>query len=176
MLVDEAVGSWPRADGCYGRHLRAWGAQSADLETGQGSPARIRQGSTLAIATGNALAAETGRFVVVQRSFADLGEELAARVLVGRPTACCCSTSACPRRSWTMPSVAFSFLNDGPLDMRMNRMPASVPPSSSPAPAPTRLPAFQGIRRGASPRMARVPWSSAANSNHSSAPPTWHRC
>ncbi|MCQ3825464.1 16S rRNA (cytosine(1402)-N(4))-methyltransferase, partial [Streptococcus agalactiae] len=37
-----------------------------------------------AIATGQALAAEDGRFVVVQRSFAELGAEVAERGMAGK--------------------------------------------------------------------------------------------
>jgi 16S rRNA (cytosine1402-N4)-methyltransferase len=73
----------------------------------------------LAIASGNALAAEDGRFVVVQRSFAELGEELAARGLVGKVDGLLLDLGV------SSPQLddaerGFSFLNDGPLDMRMN--------------------------------------------------------
>ena len=73
----------------------------------------------LAIATGNALAAEDGRFVVVQRSFAELGDELAVRDLAGKVSGVLLDLGV------SSPQLddaerGFSFLNDGPLDMRMD--------------------------------------------------------
>jgi 16S rRNA (cytosine1402-N4)-methyltransferase len=73
----------------------------------------------LAIATGNELAAEDGRFVVVQRSFAELGEEIAVRGLAGKVSGVLLDLGV------SSPQLddaerGFSFLNDGPLDMRMD--------------------------------------------------------
>jgi len=73
----------------------------------------------LAIATGNELAAEDGRFVVVQRSFAELGEEVAVRGLAGKVSGILLDLGV------SSPQLddaerGFSFLNDGPLDMRMD--------------------------------------------------------
>ena len=73
----------------------------------------------LAIATGNALAAEDGRFVIVQRSFADMGDELAARQLTGRVQGVLLDLGVSSPQL-DDPTRGFSFLNDGPLDMRMN--------------------------------------------------------
>jgi 16S rRNA (cytosine1402-N4)-methyltransferase len=72
-----------------------------------------------AIATGQALAAEDGRFVIVQRSFAELGAELAARGMAGKVSGILLDLGV------SSPQLddaerGFSFLNDGPLDMRMD--------------------------------------------------------
>jgi len=73
----------------------------------------------LAIATGQTLAAEDGRFVVVQRSFAEMGEEALARGLDGKVAGILLDLGV------SSPQLddaerGFSFLNDGPLDMRMD--------------------------------------------------------
>jgi 16S rRNA (cytosine1402-N4)-methyltransferase len=102
VLLDEAVEALAvRPDGCY-----------LDGTFGRGGHSRLILSSSArgrllgfdkdpqAIATGQALAAEDGRFVVVQRSFAELGSEVAERGCTAR-SAAFCSTWACLRRSLT---------------------------------------------------------------------------
>ncbi len=72
-----------------------------------------------AIATGQALAAEDGRFVVIQRSFAELGEEVAQRGWSGTLSGILLDLGVSSPQL-DDPERGFSFLNDGPLDMRMN--------------------------------------------------------
>ena len=72
-----------------------------------------------AIRVGNQLAAEDGRFVVVQRSFADMGEELRARGLHGQVDGVLLDLGVSSPQL-DDPQRGFSFMNDGPLDMRMN--------------------------------------------------------
>lgn len=66
-----------------------------------------------------ALAAEDGRFVIVQRSFAELGAEVAARGLHGKVSGVLLDLGVSSPQL-DDPERGFSFLNDGPLDMRMN--------------------------------------------------------
>ncbi|WP_313085654.1 16S rRNA (cytosine(1402)-N(4))-methyltransferase RsmH [Pseudomonas sp.] len=73
----------------------------------------------LAIATGQALAAEDGRFVVVQRSFAELGAEVAQRGWTGTLSGVLLDLGVSSPQL-DDPERGFSFLNDGPLDMRMD--------------------------------------------------------
>ena len=122
VLLDEAVEALSlRADGCY-----------LDGTFGRGGHSRLilsklgPQGQLLgfdkdpqAIATGQALAAEDGRFVIVQRSFAELGEEVAARDLGGKVSGILLDLGVSSPQL-DDPERGFSFLNDGPLDMRMN--------------------------------------------------------
>src|SRR5690606_39667594 len=68
-----------------------------------------------AIATGQALAAEDGRFVVVQRSFAELGEEVAQRGWSGTLSGILLDLGVSSPQL-DDPERGFSFLNDGPLD------------------------------------------------------------
>lgn len=122
VLLDEAVeGLAVRPDGCYvdgtfgrGGHsrliLRRLGDQGALLGFDK---------DPLAIATGEALAAEDGRFVVVQRSFAELGDELVVRGLAGKVAGVLLDLGVSSPQL-DDPERGFSFLNDGPLDMRMN--------------------------------------------------------
>ena len=122
VLLDEAVEALAvRADGCYMDGTFGRGGHSRLILERLGADGRLLgfDKDPLAIATGNALAAEDGRFVVVQRSFADLGEEAAARGLVGKVDGLLLDLGV------SSPQLddaerGFSFLNDGPLDMRMN--------------------------------------------------------
>jgi 16S rRNA (cytosine1402-N4)-methyltransferase len=122
VLLDEAVEALAvRADGCYLDGTFGRGGHSRLILERLGPGGRLLgfDKDPLAIASGNALAAEDGRFVVVQRSFADLGEEAAARGLVGKVDGLLLDLGV------SSPQLddaerGFSFLNDGPLDMRMN--------------------------------------------------------
>ncbi|MEE1950693.1 16S rRNA (cytosine(1402)-N(4))-methyltransferase RsmH [Pseudomonas alcaligenes] len=122
VLLDEAVEALAvRADGCYMDGTFGRGGHSRLILERLGPDGRLLgfDKDPLAIVTGNALAAEDGRFVVVQRSFADLGEEAAARGLVGKVDGLLLDLGV------SSPQLddaerGFSFLNDGPLDMRMN--------------------------------------------------------
>lgn len=122
VLLDEAVEALVvRADGCYLDGTFGRGGHSRLILERLGPEGRLLgfDKDPLAIASGNALAAEDGRFVVVQRSFAELGEEAAARGLVGKVDGLLLDLGV------SSPQLddaerGFSFLNDGPLDMRMN--------------------------------------------------------
>jgi 16S rRNA (cytosine1402-N4)-methyltransferase len=72
-----------------------------------------------AIRAGNELAAIDGRFVVVQRSFADMAQELKDRGLHGKIDGVLLDLGVSSPQL-DDPERGFSFLNDGPLDMRMN--------------------------------------------------------
>ena len=87
VLLDEAVeGLAVRANGCYLDGTFGRGGHSRLILEKLGPDGRLLgfDKDPLAIATGDALAAEDGRFVVVQRSFAELGDELAQRALAGK--------------------------------------------------------------------------------------------
>ncbi|SIS23567.1 16S rRNA (cytosine1402-N4)-methyltransferase [Aquipseudomonas alcaligenes] len=122
VLLDEAVEALAvRADGCYMDGTFGRGGHSRLILERLGPDGRLLgfDKDPQAIATGNALAAEDGRFVVVQRSFADLGEEAVARGLLGKVDGLLLDLGV------SSPQLddaerGFSFLNDGPLDMRMN--------------------------------------------------------
>ncbi|WP_339522956.1 16S rRNA (cytosine(1402)-N(4))-methyltransferase RsmH [Pseudomonas sp. EA_35y_Pfl2_R111] len=122
VLLDEAVeGLAVRVDGCYLDGTFGRGGHSRLILEKLGPDGRLLgfDKDPLAIATGNALAAEDGRFVVVQRSFAELGDELAQRALGGQVSGILLDLGV------SSPQLddaerGFSFMNDGPLDMRMN--------------------------------------------------------
>ncbi|MEN0108584.1 MAG: 16S rRNA (cytosine(1402)-N(4))-methyltransferase, partial [Pseudomonas sp.] len=82
VLLDEAVEALAvRPDGCYLDGTFGRGGHSRLILKHLGPDGRLLgfDKDPLAIATGEALAAEDGRFVVVQRSFAELGEAVAER-------------------------------------------------------------------------------------------------
>ncbi|MBS7663817.1 16S rRNA (cytosine(1402)-N(4))-methyltransferase RsmH [Pseudomonas lalucatii] len=122
VLLDEAVaGLAVRADGCYLDGTFGRGGHSRLILEKLGPDGHLLgfDKDPLAIATGNALAAEDGRFVVVQRSFAELGEEVAVRRLAGKVAGVLLDLGV---SSPQLDDAArgFSFLHDGPLDMRMD--------------------------------------------------------
>ncbi|SDH54133.1 16S rRNA (cytosine1402-N4)-methyltransferase [Pseudomonas flavescens] len=122
VLLEEAVeGLSLRADGCYVDGTFGRGGHSRLILDRIGPGGRLLgfDKDPLAIATGQTLAAEDGRFVVVQRSFAELADELAVRDLGGRVSGVLLDLGV------SSPQLddaerGFSFLNDGPLDMRMD--------------------------------------------------------
>ncbi|MGE8359797.1 16S rRNA (cytosine(1402)-N(4))-methyltransferase RsmH [Pseudomonas sp.] len=122
VLLEEAVeGLALRADGCYLDGTFGRGGHSRLILDRLGPDGRLLgfDKDPLAIATGNALAAEDGRFVVVQRSFAELGGEVVVRGLAGKVNGILLDLGV------SSPQLddaerGFSFLNDGPLDMRMD--------------------------------------------------------
>lgn len=122
VLLDEAVeGLAVCANGCYLDGTFGRGGHSRLILEKLGPDGRLLgfDKDPLAIATGNALAAEDGRFVVVQRSFAELGDEVVARGLAGKVNGILLDLGV------SSPQLddaerGFSFMNDGPLDMRMN--------------------------------------------------------
>lgn len=122
VLLDEAVeGLAVRADGCYidGTFGRGGHSRLILQKLGPGGRLLGFDKDPLAIATGEALAAEDGRFVVVQRSFAELGEESVVRGLAGSVSGILLDLGVSSPQL-DDPARGFSFLNDGPLDMRMN--------------------------------------------------------
>ncbi|MEW6462107.1 MAG: 16S rRNA (cytosine(1402)-N(4))-methyltransferase RsmH [Pseudomonadota bacterium] len=122
VLLDEAVeGLAVRGDGCYMDGTFGRGGHSRLILQKLGPDGRLLgfDKDPLAIATGEALAAEDGRFVVVQRSFAELGEEAVVRGLDGQVSGILLDLGVSSPQL-DDPGRGFSFLNDGPLDMRMN--------------------------------------------------------
>lgn len=122
VLLDEAVEALAvRADGCYLDGTFGRGGHSRLILEKLGPGGRLVgfDKDPLAIASGQDLAAEDGRFVVVQRSFAELGDEVAVAGLAGKVAGILLDLGV------SSPQLddadrGFSFLNDGPLDMRMN--------------------------------------------------------
>ena len=122
VLLDEAVeGLAVRADGCYLDGTFGRGGHSRLILEKLGPDGRLLgfDKDPLAIATGNALAAEDGRFVVIQSSFADMAQALRQRGLHGQVDGVLLDLGV------SSPQLddaerGFSFMHDGPLDMRMD--------------------------------------------------------
>jgi 16S rRNA (cytosine1402-N4)-methyltransferase len=72
-----------------------------------------------AIAAGQALAVEDSRFEIVQRSFAELGDELVNRGWSGQVDGVLLDLGVSSPQL-DDPERGFSFMQDGPLDMRMD--------------------------------------------------------
>ncbi|CDZ95841.1 16S rRNA (cytosine(1402)-N(4))-methyltransferase RsmH [Pseudomonas saudiphocaensis] len=122
VLLDEAVAALAvRANGRYLDGTFGRGGHSRLLLQQLGSDGQLLgfDKDPLAIATGQALAADDGRFVVVQRSFAELGDEVAQRGWTGTLDGILLDLGVSSPQL-DDPERGFSFLNDGPLDMRMN--------------------------------------------------------
>ncbi|MDH4570804.1 16S rRNA (cytosine(1402)-N(4))-methyltransferase RsmH [Pseudomonas sp. BN414] len=122
VLLEEAVeGLALRADGCYLDGTFGRGGHSRLILERLGPGGRLLgfDKDPQAIATGQALAADDGRFVIVQRSFAELGDEVRTRSLAGQVDGVLLDLGVSSPQL-DDPERGFSFLNDGPLDMRMN--------------------------------------------------------
>ncbi|WP_371864270.1 MULTISPECIES: 16S rRNA (cytosine(1402)-N(4))-methyltransferase RsmH [unclassified Pseudomonas] len=122
VLLDEAVEALAvRADGCYLDGTFGRGGHSRLILKHLGPDGRLLgfDKDPQAIATGQALAAEDGRFVIVQRSFAELGSEVAERGLSDKVSGVLFDLGVSSPQL-DDPERGFSFLNDGPLDMRMD--------------------------------------------------------
>jgi 16S rRNA (cytosine1402-N4)-methyltransferase len=122
VLLEEAVEALAvRADGCYLDGTFGRGGHSRLILQHLGPDGRLLgfDKDPQAIATGQALAAEDGRFVIVQRSFAELGAEALERGLAGRVSGILLDLGVSSPQL-DDPERGFSFMNDGPLDMRMD--------------------------------------------------------
>ena len=122
VLLDEAVAALAvRPDGRYLDGTFGRGGHSRHLLQQLGPDGALLgfDKDPLAITTGQALAAEDGRFVVVQRSFAELGAEVTERGWTGTLSGVLLDLGVSSPQL-DDPERGFSFLNDGPLDMRMD--------------------------------------------------------
>lgn len=122
VLLEEAVEALAvRADGCYLDGTFGRGGHSRLILRYLGPDGRLLgfDKDPQAIATGQALAAEDGRFVIVQRSFAQMGDEIQARGLAGKVNGILLDLGVSSPQL-DDPERGFSFMNDGPLDMRMD--------------------------------------------------------
>ncbi|MDH0746340.1 16S rRNA (cytosine(1402)-N(4))-methyltransferase RsmH [Pseudomonas sp. GD03842] len=122
VLLEEAVEALAvRADGCYLDGTFGRGGHSRLILQKLGPDGRLLgfDKDPQAIATGQALAAEDGRFVIVQRSFAELGDEALARGIAGNVSGILLDLGVSSPQL-DDPERGFSFMNDGPLDMRMD--------------------------------------------------------
>jgi 16S rRNA (cytosine1402-N4)-methyltransferase len=122
VLLDEAVAALAvRPDGRYIDGTFGRGGHSRLLLRMLGPDGRLLgfDKDPMAIATGQALAAEDGRFVVVQRSFAELSDELRERGWMGTVSGVLLDLGVSSPQL-DDPDRGFSFLGDGPLDMRMD--------------------------------------------------------
>ncbi|MEE4230272.1 16S rRNA (cytosine(1402)-N(4))-methyltransferase RsmH [Pseudomonas viridiflava] len=122
VLLEEAVEALAlRADGCYMDGTFGRGGHSRLILSHLGPDGRLLgfDKDPQAIATGQTLAAEDGRFVIVQRSFAELGSEAQERGLAGKVSGILLDLGVSSPQL-DDPDRGFSFMNDGPLDMRMD--------------------------------------------------------
>ncbi|MGY8811970.1 MAG: 16S rRNA (cytosine(1402)-N(4))-methyltransferase RsmH [Pseudomonadales bacterium] len=122
VLLNEALeGLAIKPDGLYVDGTFGRGGHSRALLSGLAPGGRLIafDKDPEAIRTGNELAAIDGRFVVVQRSFADMAQELKDRDLHGKVDGILLDLGVSSPQL-DDPERGFSFMNDGPLDMRMN--------------------------------------------------------
>ncbi|MBA1243917.1 MULTISPECIES: 16S rRNA (cytosine(1402)-N(4))-methyltransferase RsmH [Pseudomonas] len=122
VLLNEAIEALAvRADGCYIDGTFGRGGHSRLLLQQLGRDGRLLgfDKDPQAIATGQTLAAEDGRFVIVQRSFAEMADEAERLGLKGKVSGILLDLGVSSPQL-DDPTRGFSFLNDGPLDMRMD--------------------------------------------------------
>jgi 16S rRNA (cytosine1402-N4)-methyltransferase len=122
VLLDEAVEALDvRVDGCYLDGTFGRGGHSRLLLSKLGPDGRLLgfDKDPQAIATGQALAAEDGRFVIVQRSFAEMAAVISEQGLAGKVQGVLMDLGVSSPQL-DDPERGFSFMNDGPLDMRMD--------------------------------------------------------
>ena len=122
VLLDEAVAALAvRSTGCYVDGTFGRGGHSRLILQQLGGGGRLLgfDKDPMAIAEGQALAAEDGRFVVVQRSFAEMAEELSGLGLAGKVDGVLLDLGVSSPQI-DDPERGFSFMHDGPLDMRMD--------------------------------------------------------
>ncbi|MFF7705756.1 16S rRNA (cytosine(1402)-N(4))-methyltransferase RsmH [Pseudomonas sp. NPDC007930] len=122
VLLGEAVEALAvRADGCYMDGTFGRGGHSRAILARLGPGGRLQgfDKDPQAIATGQALAAEDGRFVIVQRSFAEMAAQAAEAGVAGQVAGVLLDLGVSSPQL-DDPERGFSFLNDGPLDMRMD--------------------------------------------------------
>lgn len=115
-LLGDVAGIY--VDGTFGR-----GGHTRALLSRLGDQARVIgfDKDPEAIKTGQALAAEDGRFSIVHASFAEMGDFLKAHALAGKVSGVLLDLGVSSPQL-DDPSRGFSFMNDGPLDMRMNNV------------------------------------------------------
>ena len=122
VLLDEAVsGLTVRPGGCYVDGTFGRGGHSRLILQQLGSDGCLLgfDKDPLAIATGLELQEQDSRFSIVQRSFAEMDEELQQRQLFTQVDGVLLDLGV------SSPQIddgerGFSFMHDGPLDMRMN--------------------------------------------------------
>src|ERR1700712_2434041 len=122
VLLEEAVEALAvRTDGCYLDGTFGRGGHSRLILKHLGPDGRLLgfDKDPQAIATGQALAAEDGRFVIVQRSFAEMAAVIAEQGLAGKVQGVLMDLGVSSPQL-DDPERGFSFMNDGPLDMRMD--------------------------------------------------------
>lgn len=122
VLLNEALnGLNVRPDGLYVDGTFGRGGHSRAILDKLGDSGRLIafDKDPEAIRVGEQLAAEDGRFVVVSRSFAGMAEELRQRGESGKVDGVLLDLGVSSPQL-DDPERGFSFLNDGPLDMRMD--------------------------------------------------------
>ena len=122
VMLDEAVEALAvRSAGCYldGTFGRGGHSRRILQQLGDGGRLLGFDKDPQAIAEGQTLAAKDGRFVVVQRSFAEMADEVAALGLFGKVDGVLLDLGVSSPQL-DDPERGFSFMHDGPLDMRMD--------------------------------------------------------
>ena len=122
VLLEEALQALAvKPDGVYVDGTFGRGGHSREVLARLGAAGRLIgfDKDPEAIRAGTALAAEDGRFVVVKRSFAEMAEELRQRGLHGQVDGVLLDLGVSSPQL-DDPERGFSFMQDGPLDMRMD--------------------------------------------------------
>jgi len=121
LLTETVEAVLADADGIYVDATFGRGGHSRALLATLGSNARLLafDKDPEAISAGEKLMAEDARFTIIHASFADLAQVLTERELVGKVDGIMADLGVSSPQLDDA-SRGFSFMNDGPLDMRMN--------------------------------------------------------